>query len=229
MNKTIFLILIIILIIFFNNKKENFSNYFTNLKNNWNNIFPDGNRNAGGPRFFNHIINMKNLSYKDFLEYNKLYCAVSGSFGHKPTADFIKLKEVDTNNIICGKYYRCCWPCSCDLMKYARVIKMEHEFTDGIKDFYAIVINNPCSKKEFPKFVNRNYFCENDKLNKNKIKTINDLLIFGILHDTKICSTQDIIDIDKNKITGELCNMRNSTPIEKLNYGMGDIFIKLAL
>ena len=47
--------------------------------------FSDG-RNAAGAKFLKHILT-KNLSYIDFLEYNKLYCAVSGSLvspGSKP-------------------------------------------------------------------------------------------------------------------------------------------------
>ena len=41
-------------------------------------IFPDSNRNAAGPRFFKYLID-QNLTYQEFIEYNKLYCPVSGS------------------------------------------------------------------------------------------------------------------------------------------------------
>ena len=53
-------------------------NYYQELVSEWNKIFPDRNRNAAGPKFFKHIIS-KDITYKDFLEFNKLYCAVSGS------------------------------------------------------------------------------------------------------------------------------------------------------
>ena len=53
-------------------------NYYLELVSEWNNIFPDQNRNAAGPKFFKHIIS-KDITYKDFVEFNKLYCAVSGS------------------------------------------------------------------------------------------------------------------------------------------------------
>ena len=41
-------------------------------------IFPDKNRNAGGPQFFHYIANL-NLSKDDFEMYNSFYCGVSGS------------------------------------------------------------------------------------------------------------------------------------------------------
>ena len=53
-------------------------NYYQELVNDWNKIFPDRNRNAAGPKFFKYIIS-KDITYKDFIEFNKLYCAVSGS------------------------------------------------------------------------------------------------------------------------------------------------------
>ena len=41
-------------------------------KKNWSKIFPDSNRNAAGPRFFKYLID-QNLTYEEFIEYNKLY------------------------------------------------------------------------------------------------------------------------------------------------------------
>ena len=71
-------------------------NYYLELVSEWNNIFPDQNRNAAGPKFFKHIIS-KDITYKDFVEFNKLYCAVSGSL-IEPNAEPEKvyLKEVET-------------------------------------------------------------------------------------------------------------------------------------
>ena len=60
--------------------------YYENLVTNWPKIFPDSNRNAAGPRFFKYLID-QNLTYQEFIEYNKLYCPVSGSLinpGQKP-------------------------------------------------------------------------------------------------------------------------------------------------
>ena len=36
--------------------KENKDKYYNNLTKDWRMIFPDGNRNAAGPKFFKHII-----------------------------------------------------------------------------------------------------------------------------------------------------------------------------
>ena len=53
-------------------------NYHKELITDWSRIFPDKNRNAAGPKFFKYILDKK-VTYKDFIEFNKLYCAVSGS------------------------------------------------------------------------------------------------------------------------------------------------------
>ena len=47
-------------------------NYHKELITDWSRIFPDQNRNAAGPKFFKYIID-KEITYKDFKEYNKLY------------------------------------------------------------------------------------------------------------------------------------------------------------
>ena len=48
------------------------------------------------------------------------------------------------------------------------------------------------------------------------------------MYDAKYCQPSDLRKIYSNKITGRLCPIRNSTPINELSSGMGDIFIKLA-
>ena len=53
---------------------------YQKLQNSWTNIFPTGNRNAGGPLFFNHIFHyslFKNLLYyfsneNDFIDHKKI-------------------------------------------------------------------------------------------------------------------------------------------------------------
>ena len=42
------------------------------------------------------------------------------------------------------------------------------------------------------------------------------------------CNEQNINYIAKNEVTGEYCDIRNNKPVESLQSGMGDIFIKLA-
>lgn len=234
-----FIVLIFFICLFlllYLNKKENFNDndniYYKDLTDNWNSIFPDGNRNAAGYKFFKYIIDKKNISYNDFLEYNKMYCAVSGSLVSPGSeSEFIYLKDLDGNNI-CGNYYKCCWPCSCDLMKYAKTTKITHSFTDGEKSFYVLLIDNPCTKNNFPKEVNKQYMCTNNSLNFNNVFTVKGKLVIGLLHEGRMCLDSDLQKINNHEITGNhekaSCFKRNMTDLDELQYGMGDIFIKLA-
>ncbi len=202
--------------------------YYQSLSKDWRSIFPDGNRNAAGPKFYKHILdNYK--SFQEFKEYNKHYCAVSGSLiGSGSTPQFVNVKEDITEKQICGYYYKCCWPCVCDLMKYARVKKINKEFQEGSKDVYSLIIDNPCTKEDFPEKVNKNYFCKGNELDYKQVETKDSKLIIGILHEAKFCEPSDLRKISANKITGRFCPIRNRTPINELKSGMGDIFIKLA-
>ena len=224
MKYIIIYLLLNILIYLVYKSNETFSNRYNNLTQNWNKIFPDGNRNAAGAKFYKYILDL-DLSYDEFLEYNKLYCPVSGSLvseGSKP--DFIKMKELGTKQLYCGYYYRCCWPCSCDIMKYAKIVK--HKYKS--KEIYMIVIKNPCIKKNFPEEVNKKYLCEDNNLDEDQVITYNNHLVIGLLQDVKKCDDNDIKNIDNDEITGKECKKRNNLPLDKLYSGMGDIFIKLA-
>lgn len=226
------LIIVLFLIILFNfniNEKFNGDNLYKKLRKEWSNIFPDGNRNAGGALFFKYILDNLSKNYAEFIEYNKYYCSVSGSLVNKgSTPDFIKIRQYNSNNFICGNYYRCCYPCSCDLMKYAMVKK--HFFKKFNKNIYLLVIKNPCSKNNFPDQVNKSYFCKNNnKINDDKIfKLNNNLIAIGILHNAKKCTSTNINEINSHFITGKKCEERNEIPLNKLKYGMGNIFINLA-
>ena len=101
---------------------------YQKLLEDWPKIFPDGNRNAAGPRFFKYIVD-QNLNHDEFINFNKLYCSVSGSLISPNTQpDEIYLTDVDTNQQICGQYYKCCWPCLCDVMKYASTKRINLNF-----------------------------------------------------------------------------------------------------
>jgi len=226
-------ILILVFTVLFNLLSNNISNadernYYQELVNDWNKIFPDQNRNAAGPKFFKHIIS-KDITYQEFLEFNKLYCAVSGSLiNPNSEPEKVYLTEVDTKDKICGDYYRCCIPCSCDVMKYAKVKKMKHKFKDVEKEFYVLTIKNPCGKKDFPKRVNRDYFCDGKDLAKDQVVEIDNRLVIGLFYEGKLCTKSDIVKVDSHQVTGMFCEFRNNTPLEQLKTGMGDIFIKLA-
>ena len=222
------LVIFISILTFSNISYSSEKDYYKDLITDWSRIFPDKNRNAAGPKFFKYIID-KDITYKDFIEYNKLYCAVSGSLiDPNSEPDFIFIKEKETNKKICGNYYKCCIPCSCDIMKYSEVQKIKHKFSDGTKEFFVFTIKNPCNKKDFPNRVNKDYFCNGDKINDRQVYNINDRIVIGLLHDGKSCEKDQIDYVKSHKVTGRYCELRNNTPIENLNAGMGDIFIKLA-
>ena len=136
MKKFFFIIFTVFLVFSYNSSLEaQERNYYQELVNEWSKIFPDRNRNAAGPKFFKHILN-KDITYQEFVEFNKLYCAVSGSLiDPNAVPEKVYLKEVNTNKKICGDYYRCCIPCSCDVMKYSKVEKMKHKFKISKKSF----------------------------------------------------------------------------------------------
>ena len=201
---------------------------YERLLNDWSTIFPDGNRNAAGPRFFKYILD-QNLDYEEFMQFNKLYCAVSGSLiDPNGEPDFLFAKESKTNKKICGDYYKCCIPCSCDIMKYSEVEKMKYKFLDGLKEFYVFTIKNPCNKNDFPDRVNKNYFCDEEKINNDQVYNLNGRIVIGLLHKGRTCKKEEIDFVKSHQVTGRFCELRNNTPLESLEAGMGDIFIKLA-
>ena len=226
--KTLFIFLLITIFCFIKPSFSKDFNYYEDLVKDWIKIFPDQNRNAAGPKFFKHILD-KEITYQDFIEYNKLYCAVSGSLiSPNSRPDFVYLKSAENGEKICGFYHKCCFPCSCDLMKYSQVKNMKHKFSDGEKEFTVLTIKNPCGKKDFPREVNRNYFCNGEVLDNNQVVSIDNRLVIGLLHNSSKCNEQSIVAIDKDEYTGAYCQLRNNAPLEEVQGGMGDIFIKMA-
>jgi len=226
--KSFFILILFIIFCFIKPSYSKDFNYYEDLEKDWIKIFPDQNRNAAGPKFFKHILD-KEITYQDFIEYNKLYCAVSGSLiSPNSRPDFVYLKSAENGEKICGFYHKCCFPCSCDLMKYSQVKNMKHTFSDGEKEFTVLTIKNPCGKKDFPREVNRNYFCNGSVLDNNQVVSIDNRLVIGLLHNSSKCNEQSIVAIDKDEYTGAYCQLRNNAPLEEVQGGMGDIFIKMA-
>ena len=87
-------------------------------------------------------------------------------------------------------------------MKYATVKKLKKTFKDGVNEYFVLMIKDPCDKLDFPKKVNKDYFCKNNKLGKNQVSVEDDKLIIGVLHDAKYCSASDLRKIYANRITG---------------------------
>ena len=201
--------------------------YYEELRADWGKIFPNKNRNAGGALFFKYILDNSNSKY-EFFEKNKMYCSVSGSLvrpGSQP--EFVSVRGHD-EELICGSLYRCCWPCSCDVMKYVQVQALEKTFDDKTELINVLTIKNPCEKPDFPEEVDRESICVGTSLNKKRVTEINGRLVVGVLFESKICSPKDIEKIDREVITGSYCPLRNNTPLKEVRGGMGDIFIKMA-
>jgi hypothetical protein len=105
---------------------------------------------------------------------------------------------------------------------------MKHQFIDIEKEFYVITIKSPCQKRDFPRYVNRDYFCDGENLAEDQVIVLNGRLVIGLYHDGKLCDQASIDIVDNDEVTGRFCEFRNNTPLDQLQGGMGDIFIKLA-
>ena len=129
-------ILLILLLLFLNNlnyelfiNDENTLEYLYNnyLKKDFYTIFKSRNRNAGGVFFFKYAYDKyinDEFSEEQFNNFHKIYCAVSGSPispNRKKTSDIVKVKKYKSSEYKIGRYYRCCSPCLCDIIKYTLV------------------------------------------------------------------------------------------------------------
>lgn len=227
MEDYLLILLVLYLIYIFCDKIEGFTDreLYENLMDDFQIIFPSRNRNAGGPQFYHHIVTSMNPDREEFIKYNTFYCAVSGS-------PIDPNREGIYNNIIVngiddktyyGKYYRCCWPCSCDIMRDNLVLVEDHTITlrDGDYTHKVLTINDPCLNSDRIPGEITSFQCENN-MTQNGIHTDSGRLIIGILHDVE---EYDYQDIDDNLFN--MCETRNSTPIDELKGGMGDISLQL--
>ena len=86
-------LLFIITNVVISSANDNKGKYYQSLSKDWRLIFPDGNRNAAGPKFYKHISD-KYKNFSEFKEYNKHYCAVSGSLiAENSKPQFININE----------------------------------------------------------------------------------------------------------------------------------------
>ena len=133
------------------NKAELFKDM---LENHYDKIFPNnGNRNAAGFRFFQYIYDNFAKDEKLFDLYNQFYCAVSGSIvspDRQSNYDILKVKDMNGKCVV-GKYYRCCTPCNCDLMKYTRIIKTKIAIpknSNNMIEKHFLTIADPCVNED---------------------------------------------------------------------------------
>lgn len=158
---------------FESNLLDLYKSYYNELMEDYNLIFPDLNRNSGGVQFFHYLFSNKhNYNKSKFDILNKFYCGVSGSviyperiltlkddkyiFNQQNKAnDLVIIKDLN-DGFKCGFYYRCCIPCSSDIMNYeqvnVRVEEIEIELKDGKYIYNVLTIPDPC-KKSFINYV----------------------------------------------------------------------------
>ena len=215
------------------------------MDNHWIRIFPNGGRNAGGPQFFKYIYEKLATSHDLFKRYSRFYCGVSGSIV-KPGGeryDVVKIKDANGQCIV-GKYHRCCWPCSCDIMKHARAeqvtMALPNDTTQAQGTYWVLTIDDPCGKcdvlpcPDLPREVTA--FDCGGGVTRNGLRVkdgsltegADGRLIFAVLMDAEPASeTSATVDVDLMR----MCQRRiDVTPavLDTLG-GMGDIFVKLAL
>ena len=200
---------------------------FNELMSSFQDIFPDMNRNSGGAQFFKHIYD-KNLSKVDFDIYNTFYCGVSGSPidpKRSKVFDYVKVKDI-SGNAVYGKYYRCCWPCICDITRWPHVMveKFTASLKDGDFDIDVLTIKDPCNPKRdnnIPSEVT-SFNCVGNETS-NAVFTNSGRIIFAVLHDVTDTKPDGVDDSIKQ------CIDRNNTDPNDLQGGMGDIFVKMAM
>lgn len=227
-SKLYVLIILGIIVVLYNvSLKEGFqgtNKLYDKLMNDFGVIFPDMNRNSGGVQFYHHIVTKLKPTKQEFLEYNKYYCGVSGSPidpGRTDAFDYLVVEDLQGKKMY-GKYWRCCWLCVCDVMKYVKVEKHTVQLKDGPYTHHVLTIGDPCQDaSKIPSSVT-SFKCQNKKT-MNAVKTKSGRLIIAVLYDVKPYTNQDI----KNVM--DICKDRNSTPPDQLQGGMGDIFVKLSL
>ena len=89
------------------------------------------------------------------------------------------------------------------------------------EDNKVLTINDPCFHSDRIPSEITSFQCDND-MTQNGIHTDSGRLIIGILHEAE---EYDYQDIDDNLFN--MCETRNSTPIDELRGGMGDISLQL--
>ena len=218
------------------------------LDNHWSRIFPNGRRNVGGPQFFKYIYERLATNHDLFQRYSRFYCGVSGAIvrpGPNDNSRFDTVKIKDSNGrCVVGSYYRCCWPCVCDIMKHAQVeevdLKLPLDETDSIQTYWVLTIGDPCHRctqspcSDLPPEVST-YQCR-DGITANGLRVHNrqltdgpnGRLVFALLHDAAR-GTETERTVSDELLTR--CAPRiNATPSElKEMGGMGNIFVDVAL
>jgi hypothetical protein len=215
------------------------------LDNHWARIFPNGGRNVGGPQFFKYIYERLATSHDLFKRYSRFYCGVSGAIvrpSDRGRYDLVKIKDNEGRCVV-GKYYRCCWPCLCDIMKHARVeqatLRLPNDPSGQEETYWVLTIGDPCHRcasspcPDLPPEVTT-YACKDNvtsnglRVSEGRLTSGNSgRLVFALLHDAAPADQTDEV------VTADLmtrCTPRINASPEALKAmgGMGNIFVDVA-
>ena len=80
-------------------------------------------------------------------------------------------------------------------------------------------------KKDFPKRVNRDYFCDGKDLSKDQVVQIDNRLVIGLFYEGKLCTKSNIAKVDSHQVTGMFCEFRNNTLLDQLQTGFWEIYL----
>ena len=216
------------------------------LENHWAEIFPNSERNVGGPQWFKYVYERLATSHDLFERYNRFYCGVSGAIvdpAEPRQYELIKVKDNDGRCVV-GKYYRCCWPCACDVMKHARVekatLRLPGDSSGREETYWVLTIGDPCHRcdsspcPDLPSEV-AGYLCK-DKVTSNGLRVSKGRLtggqegrlVFGLLHDAAPADAAD--EVVMSELLARCAPRINATPEElEAMGGMGNIFVDVAL
>ena len=211
--------------------KDLYDNY---LKKDFNIIFPSGNRNAGGPYFFKYAYDKylnNELTNEQFINFHKIYCAVSGSPispDRNDNSNIVRIKKYNSDDFLEGRYYRCCTPCICDLMKHS-VVKENGLIIDNTY-LHLILIKEPCKNENNIPEKAPEFKCENNKLlnvvHLNDITDNNndsDYIVIGVLYPDSYNNSNETLEDRVN-----ICKETNRFNSDDPKGGMGDIFIDIS-
>jgi hypothetical protein len=170
------------------------------------NVFPDGNRNAGGPQWY-HYVETQNLN----PELHKTYCGVSGSIVHENRKPATVRIPDGSGGFKCGEYHLCCQPCACDVMRFT--------IAEDFGGKTVLTIPDPCANpKMIPEEVTA-FQCKNNRT-QNAVHTPTDRIAIAVLQNSRVCT--EPVDAEMG------CAERNKTSIDMLKGGMGNLFARIA-
>ena len=173
-------------------------------------IFPDGNRNAGGAAWVHHAAKTA-ASPEEFDAMARSFCGVSGSPVYGGAAESLPVGGS------CYEMHRCCWPCICDAARFGKAEEIEVPLKSGTVHRTFLTVPDPCRAPPgaMPETVTA-FVCSGGKT-QNALHSGTGRVAMAVLKPS-----EEPCGISPS------CVARNQTPIDKLRGGMGDIFAKVA-